>query len=280
MGPELNKPPTSAGYDAAQLALVRAELLELASILGDLLAEMVVVGGLVPSLLIDSAKAREPHVGTRDLDLGLELAILDTRRYQALPERLRRHGFEPDVNEEGNQTRQRWRHRGSGATVDFLMAPSDGIRKAGSLQSLESDLAAVVTPGLGLAFRDRQWVRLEGRTLTGEAVTREIPVCGVGAFVVLKALALRGRGENKDAYDLWYVLANYGRSVEQVAESLSALIDDPYAQAAVVDLREDFSGIDSIGPSRAARFIGRNDDEFKADVAGLVARLLLQLERR
>ena len=31
-------------------------------------------------------------------------------------------------------------------------------------------------------------------------------MCGPGAFVVLKALAFRDRGEPKDAYDLVYVL--------------------------------------------------------------------------
>jgi hypothetical protein len=30
------------------------------------------------------------------------------------------------------------------------------------------------------------------------------------AYVVLKALAFDSRGENKDAYDLFYVVRNYG----------------------------------------------------------------------
>lgn len=105
----MSKPTTAAGYTPAHLQEVRATCLQLASILGDLLDELVVVGGLVPSLLIDAARSgAEPHVGTMDLDLGLELALLRSERYHALAERLRGSGFEPDRNEQGNLTRQRW----------------------------------------------------------------------------------------------------------------------------------------------------------------------------
>lgn len=41
-------------------------------------------------------------------------------------------------------------------------------------------------------------------------------VSGPGAFVVLKGLAFRLRGENKDAYDLVYVLLEYGNGLDDV----------------------------------------------------------------
>ncbi|HWW94344.1 MAG TPA: nucleotidyl transferase AbiEii/AbiGii toxin family protein [Vicinamibacteria bacterium] len=275
----MSKPKTAAGYSPGQLQTVRATCLSLASILGDLLDDLVVVGGLVPSLLIDSAASRkEPHVGSLDVDVGLEVAILDTGRYHTLAERLRGRDFEPDKNEQGNPTRQRWTHkRFKDVRVDFLMAPV-GAAAPGTLQDLEADLAAVVTPGLSLAFRDRQRIRLADRTLDGEAITRDIPVCGAGAFVVLKALAFRNRGENKDAYDLWYLLGHFGDSVEDVAAHLRQLLDDANAREAVRVLGEDFATLDSHGPRRAAEFLSRpGDDEFCSDVAGLVSRLLRSL---
>ena len=62
----MSKPTTAAGYTPAHLQHVRATCLQLASILGDLLDELVVVGGLVPALLIDAANAGvEAHVGTQ-----------------------------------------------------------------------------------------------------------------------------------------------------------------------------------------------------------------------
>ena len=47
-----------------------------------------------------------------------------------------------------------------------------------------------------------------------EQPTREVWVCGPGAYVVLKALAFRLRGENKDAYDLHYLVRNYGAGID------------------------------------------------------------------
>jgi hypothetical protein len=270
------KPRTADGYSPDQLEQVRALCLHLASVLGDLLEDLVIVGGLVPSLLIDRrAVGGDAHVGTTDLDLGLELALLNTGRYHALGERLRRNEFEPDHNEQGNLTRQRWRHARSSATVDFLMPPVQQDQRGGTLQGLEADLAAVVQPGLPLAFRDRERIRVEGRTLRNEAIARKLPVCGPGAFVILKALALRGRGENKDAYDLFYVLRYYGSAVEDVAARVKPLLDDDRAREAMTYLREDFASLDSVGSVRTATFLNRSDDDaFKADVAGLVGRLL------
>ena len=70
------KPTTASGYPPGQVARVKSTCLYLATKLGDLMDELVVVGGLVPSLLIDQEKLPEnvtPHVGTLDLDLGLPM---------------------------------------------------------------------------------------------------------------------------------------------------------------------------------------------------------------
>jgi hypothetical protein len=120
------KPTTASGYPPGQVARVKSTCLYLATKLGDLMDELVVVGGLVPSLLIDQEKLPEnvtPHVGTLDLDLGLAFALVGEQRYQDVVERLRNANFTADVNEEGKPTRQRWRISDPPVTVDFLIEP-------------------------------------------------------------------------------------------------------------------------------------------------------------
>lgn len=95
---------------------------------------------------------------------------------------------------------------------------------------LEPDFAAMIAPGLPLAFQDRRRITLEGRTVFGEKATREVWACDAGAFVVLKALAFAGRGENKDAYDLHYVIRNYGVAIDDVAARLRPLQADAQTQ--------------------------------------------------
>jgi len=274
------KPKTAAGYRPEHVDLVRATCLYVATKLGDLMDDLVVVGGLAPSMLIDQIALPpgvERHVGTLDLDVGLTIALLDEGRYQMLTDRLRRAGFHPDVNDDGNQTRQRWVVDGTSGrvTVDFLIPPSLPSDRGGKLRDIEKDFAAVIAPGLRLAFRDRRAVQLDGATIFDEQATRDVWVCGPGAYIVLKALAFDSRGENKDAYDLYYVLRNYGAGVEDLAAFLLPLLGEPDAQRALTVLQRDFLLHDAVGPRRTAEFIfGTPDDATQADVVSLVERLL------
>lgn len=273
------KPTTAAGYPPDQVARVKATCLYLATKLGDLMPELVVVGGLVPSLLIDQKNLPEnvtAHVGTMDLDLGLAFALVGEQRYQEVAERLRNAKFTPDENEDGKPTRQRWRISDPQVTVDFLIEPEKSVEaQAGRLFDLTKDWAAIIAPGLHLAFKNNRMVALSGKTIAGETAKREIRVCGAGAFVVLKALALHIRGENKDAYDLFYLLRNYGRGVSDVAAELRPLLEDASTVKAMEYLRGDFQDSDSIGPRRTAEFLyERPDAETQADAVGFVRQLL------
>jgi len=273
------KPTTAAGYPPEQVARVKATCLYLATKLGDLMPELVVVGGLVPSLLIDQENLPRnvtAHVGTMDLDLGLAFALVGEARYQEVAERLRNANFTPDENDEGKPTRQRWRISEPPVTVDFLIEPERSTEaQAGKLFDLTKDWAAIIAPGLHLAFKNSRVIRMAGKTIVGETTEREIRVCGAGAFVVLKALAFHIRGENKDAYDLFYLLRNYGRGVADVAAELRPLFPDTSAQRAMEYLRGDFQDSDSIGPRRAAEFLfGRSDEATQADAVGFVRQLL------
>jgi len=275
----VEKPSTAAGYRRGDVARVRATCLYVATKLGDLMDLLVVAGGLVPSLLIDQealAEGTDVHVGTMDLDVGLAVALLDQGRYRALTDRLRHAGFSQDVNEEGNATRQRWKiERAEKVTIDFLIPPTLPGDTGGELRDIESDFAAIIAPGLHLAFRDRRRVTLSGRTIMGEDATRDVWVCGPGAYVVLKALAFDLRGENKDAYDLFYVVRNYGSGAEDVAACLRPLLSDGAASRAIAVLRRDFLDHNGLGPRRVAEFLTLGpDDATQADVVGFLRQLL------
>lgn len=280
-----DKPSFASEYSREQAELVRQTCLYVATKLGDLIDELVVVGGLVPSLLIPEEsvpRGEDIHVGTMDLDLGLSLALLDAERYEELTARLRRARLEPDVNEVGNPTFQRWKIKASGhpkVTVDFVIPPSLDEDKGGKIRHIEKDFAAVITPGLRLAFKDRQKLSLRGMTILGEKASREIWVCGPGAFVVLKALAFGMRGENKDAYDLYYMIRNYGAGIDDVLRHLKHIIHEQETQDALQILRRDFSEPDGVGPRRVAEFLYRtSNEELQADVAGFVRVFLRQCD--
>ena len=63
---------TADSYAGEHTEFVRSTCLYVATKLGEIMEELVVIGGLVPSLLIghdDLPAGAEPHVGTMDLDL-------------------------------------------------------------------------------------------------------------------------------------------------------------------------------------------------------------------
>ena len=271
------KPTTRDGYSGDQLDLVTRACLYVFTKLGDLCDEVVVVGGLVPYLLVDQddpPMLLGTHSGTMDLDLGLALAILDEQRYQDLSTRLRSAGFSPDVSNAGNPTLQRWvTNWGPHVTIDFLIPPQAANGQPGRLLRIENDFAAIITEGLGLAFRDRRLVPLSGYTPSEERADRDIPVCGPGAFTVLKALAFRNRGENKDAYDLHYVLSGLG--IDEVARCLQPLLPDARVEKAMDIIRDEFTTHDATGPRRVAQFLNYgSDDDIQADVVGNALQLL------
>ena len=275
-----SKPETMDEYRGDSLALVRSTCLYVATKLGDMLDDIVIVGGLVPSLLVDQETlpwGLDEHAGTMDLDMGLSLALLEEERYRELGFRLKDAGFEPDLNSAGNPTSQRWRTTlPLSTTVDFLIPPSLDTDTGGSLRHIEPNFAAVITPGLHLAFQDRRRIKLSGQTPLGEQTERYVWVCGAAAFTVLKAIAFQGRGANKDAYDLTYIWRGLG--IEVVAGDIEPFLTDPHVDQALTIIKENFTGHDSPGPVRAAAFAtGGRDDDLQADVVGLAQGLLSQL---
>jgi hypothetical protein len=274
------KPTSATGYAPASVQLAQAAALYIATKLGDLRDDFVIVGGLVPSLIIgqtERASGRSHHVGTIDVDLGLAIAILEDQRYQELCDRLRRAGFAPDANAAGRTTNQRWRIECDrrAVTVDFLIPATQATDRGGALRYFEQGFAAIITPGLELAFDDKLLVTLQGQTLRHEQATRDVWVCDAGAFTVLKALAFDGPGENKDAYDLVYLLQNYGDRIDDVFLRLRPLLGSRAAQQALRVLERDFSDVDAAGTRRTAEFLGDTQDEtIRADAAGAVRSLL------
>lgn len=288
------KPLRADDYQPEDRRLVKKGALTVARKLGDLMDEIVLVGGLVPSLLIDLQREEEDdewnttgpferHVGTHDLDLGFAVALVDEERYREVRKKLRSSGFEQDTKQNGERTTHRWRHREEhGLKVDFLISPIEASEEGGDIRNLEDDFSAIVTPGLELAFRDYESVNLSGPSLRGAEVSKTVQVCGAGAFTVLKALAMKYRGEkDKDAYDLFYVLRNDPGGPQSVGRTISEFLESGSSEAreAVQILNEEFDSPDSGGPMDVAYFVNDDrDDTVQADVHAYVAALLDTIE--
>lgn len=276
------KSRTRFDYPQDSIELVKAGLLFVAVKLGDLLDEIVVVGGVAPSLLVDQREARQQHVGTTDLDLALSLSVLSEEKYRDISGRLRDAGFAPMKKADGKIVRQTWEMTGKlgRMTVDFLIPRSDRADPKRLLQDLERDFGAIRTRGLELAFVDRHQVDLDGPTIQGDRAQRTVQVAGPAAMLVLKAFAFDHRGAEKDAYDAFYLVDELG--IDVMVDALGAYLrQEDFAEdvtAALAIFKRDFSDPDGIGAGSVARFLNEEaDEEFRADVAGAIGAIVRRL---
>src|SRR5664280_2502818 len=89
---ELTPEPQSANdYDDRTTAAVKSVLVEIGQILGSFQGKFAVIGGAVPWLLLDNEEM--PHVGTLDVDLGLDAEALGDGEYARLVETLMKHDY-------------------------------------------------------------------------------------------------------------------------------------------------------------------------------------------
>jgi hypothetical protein len=249
-------PRVASGYRPEDVELVRSLYLTVARVLGVYTADLTVIGGYVPHLLIPQTDLllAKKHVGTVDLDLVLELAILDDERYKEIAALLRASGFEPDVKKEtGARILQRWIAPGTDGkgSIEFLMPPApedEGKFKPGQIKKLEGDFGAIVLRAGKLAFRDRVEIEVSGTNLQGAKDTRTMGICGPAAFVVLKAFAHHLRDKPKDAYDLDYLLELYPGSPDSIVERFDLLADAEHVPDAIAILRGAFATLDHTGP--------------------------------
>ncbi len=274
------KPKHHGGYTALHADLCERALVTLLRGLGPWKQGIYLAGGLVPRYLIrrDPEDIHTPlHAGTTDVDLVLDLDVLATvEAYRRLEQNLKALGFERGTSDQGQAQHFSWRKPvGGGVTVvvDLLCdaAPEEGgrvVELAG-----ERRLSALKIPGAHLVGRDYVEVELSAELLDERGVATEtVRVAGVVPFLALKALAYEDRFEEKDAYDLVYMLMHYRGGPPDIAAAFADRLvrwpDEPLLGRALQILRARFAsderadGARKDGPISYARFLadpGRRD---------------------
>jgi hypothetical protein len=198
-------PPPEAEIERSAEARTRAEraLIELILELQGKGVEMVVLGGLVPEVLTEGQDPPvPPHLGTTDVDLLLRTQVGADGELAALESALLRLDFRPEG--------ESWRWRGlvqeRAVKIEFLCdLPT------------EPDYATLRLPGckqLGVKnLRGTGYVALDWTTVTlavdlgnGETISAEARFARLAGYLMSKCAATRSRAQDKDFYDLAYVL--------------------------------------------------------------------------
>jgi hypothetical protein len=255
------KPAKRSGYPLGQHGILRASCLELARVLPLPIADHVtLIGGAVPSLRVPPVPG-DPHPGTLDLDLGLELGIGDPTLLTKIEAQLTQAGFGPGVDKAGHETRDTWRY------------PNDAVAPKITLDLIAGGPSSWL-PEIRFAFQDRDRLSISGQDFGGRDSTGELWVCGIASFVLLKGLAFRRRQEPKDAFDLYWCLRHWPNVWNELQQRMAIFMRDDRAREILGYLTDDFEE-EGPGAEAAARFAaGTSEDQVRADATGLVGRML------
>ena len=264
-------------YDDRTTTAVKRALVEIGQILGSYQGQFAVVGGSVPALLIKNEEMG--HVGTADIDLGLDPEALGEGEYAKLVKTMVDHGY---VHRKGLRRFQLVRKvdpKDGGepidVVVDFLMPRNAAFVK--NVPPLVDDFAVIRAEGAELALQFQELVAIEAEMPDGGVNRVEIAVASIPALLAMKGHALAKREKRKDAYDIYYCVLNYAGGLGALAADCQPLLGYENGMKGFQYINEKFTSVGHIGPLWVREFVidspvqgDRTPDQWQQDAFGQV----------
>ena len=253
------EPQSAADYEERTVRAVRGVLIEITQILGSFRDKFVIVGGAVPWLLLDNAAMR--HVGTVDIDLGLDAEALGDGEYARLVELLKAHGYAQDERRREFQLVRRAPAPDGGppidVVVDFLMPK--GVAIARNRPPLIDGFRVIRASGAELALRFCETTPVKGEMPGGATNRVRVAVASIPALLAMKGFALDGRYKQKDAYDVYYCIRNFPGGPDVLAAACRPLLAHEDAVAGYGHINSKFESLESLGPISVKKFVEETD---------------------
>lgn len=258
----IHEPLNASDYPDREVKAAFSVLIELGQLLKPFADGFVIVGGSVPWLLLDHGSP--PHLGTLDIDIGLDPDALDGGKYATLVETLEKAGYSRDAEDLKDFQLLRIVSVDDGDPIPVvvdLLAPK-GRKLKGSKPQLIHGLRVLQVDGCGVAIRNSVSREIQGTMPDGRNNTVGLPVTTIAALLVMKGFALCGRDKMKDAYDIYYSVRNYPGGPSQLGGDCRVLLDDEVAREGFGLLASKFRNRDDFGPQTVRRFLDDAPTEF------------------
>jgi len=250
-------------YGAEAVAAAKSVLVELVQVLGEFRDHIVVVGGWVPGLLL--ADAREPHIGTLDIDLALDFQRLPEASYATLLKALTSRGYRQDPRQAFRFFREVPGPDRPPIVVEVdLLAGEYGGTGPGHRTQPVQDARARKARGCDLVFANPQTVTIEGELPAGGRHRVTCRVAAIVPWLVMKGMALADRLKEKDAYDIYYAVHVYPGGPARLAEEFRPHLGLALVWEGLGKIRVKFRTPEDAGPHWVADFLAEADPETRA----------------
>ena len=145
--------------------------------------------------------------------------------------------------------------------VDFLTSEQRFIPKNEFFDI--TGIHAITSPGAELSFEVNEKITLDGNLPDGSHYSTAIKSAGIVALIVMKAHAMNIRKKSKDAYDIWFCLANYPGNVESIAKDFKQHVEKSSVKTAVALLSGNFKSFGDRGPKDVVKEDGTTDPDYR-----------------
>jgi len=139
------------------------------------------------------------------------------------------------------------------------------------------DLRPRKARGADLLFDETVEREVEGQLPSGAIDRVTVKVAGVVPYIVMKSAALATRIKEKDAYDIWYTLANYPGGNDAILVEFLPFADHGLVCEMISVLDSKFASPEHFGPDSVAVFLelsGEDAEVIKRDAFERVQALL------
>lgn len=258
---------TAQSYGPGITGASKTVLLELMTVLRAYREALVLIGGWVPYLLLErhrSAGSSFTHVGSIDIDLAVDPAKVLEPEYATIADLLTARGYRPATTRGGKSLPHSFERtvvaplteKPYNIRIDFL-TPLTNMRASGSQHILiQDELLARKTKGCETAFTHQTTYPLEGNLPeSGGEITIPIQMADPVASLAMKGIVLGERFREKDAYDIYSLIAHYAGGPKEIAGLVLPFLDEPLVREGIEQIQSAFATPKSHGPAWVAAFL-------------------------
>ncbi len=260
-------------------------LLELMLALGAYRGGLVLVGGWVPYLLLKKYQPKEAmfsHIGSQDIDIAVNPAIVDETKYATMLELLSARGYTPKTGTAFSFVKSVVTNRSEEhIQIDFLGPEYGGTGKSHRHQIVQDNFHLRKARGADIVFTHSEEIIVEGKLPSGGEGRTTVQVADIVGILTTKGMTLGSRYKEKDAYDLTSLLLYYKQGPLAVAKELRPFRDQGLVKEALSLIREKFRSREAEGPTWTADFqeaVGELREQLKTQAYLQVQRFLRALD--
>jgi hypothetical protein len=256
----MRKPRLATDYVSEVTSASLSGLAELFTILGKYRDALVLVGGWAPYFLLERYQGEGNdfrHVGSIDTDIAVNPLLVGPDEYATIVRLIKDRGYNHGLDEQRNPipfSFTKTIYQKFEARVDFMTAPTEEAGKHRHIE-IQPDLRARTAKGCEAVFKHNFKHKITATLPEDGEATIEIQIADLVGILTTKGMALGERYKEKDAYDIYAVIANYAGGPAVAADLVRPYINESAVREALDNICAAFSSRTAKGPSWVATFL-------------------------